>query len=735
MAQAGVRGGLGAALGLAVASVALWAALNVAAQAAERVALVIGNHEYKHVRDLVNPKKDAADIGAALARLGFAVTPLENAGYQDLRQGLQRFEEAAARSKIAVVFYAGHGIEVDKHNYLVPVEARLATDRAVKYEAIPLDVVMAAVEGASTLGLVILDACRDNPFLAMMQSTGLKRSVDRGLAREEPRGTETSMMVAYSAKEGTTAADGAPGGNSPYAEALLKHLETPGLHVGDLFIAVRQEMLAKPGSQRPVEYGSLVEKVYLASAPLPKVTGATSGGTPPPPPPGGAKEAYEEAKEVGTVAAYRIVVEDFPGTRYARFAQAWIDKYEQEPLVVAGGDDVDEAPPVATPAAPSPEAVEQGLGLSREERRLVQRGLAAAGYAAGPADGRFGGRTRAALRRWQGSKRMEVTGYLTKAQGEVLAALGREAAQRRQAEAEAEERREREAEERRKRARKPGDRFRDCPGCPEMVVVPSGRFRMGSPSSEAGRTDDGREGPVHPVTIGYRLAVGVHEVTRGEFARFVSATGRSMGNACWTHEGGEWKERSGRHWKSPGFSQTDSHPVVCVNWNDAQAYVRWLSGRTGEEYRLLSESEWEYVARAGTRTARYWGESERGQCRYANGADRTAKRHNSGWTTAADCDDGHYRTAPVGSYEANGFGLRDVLGNVWEWVEDCWNGSYAGAPRDGSAWKSGECGRRVLRGGSWSSFPGYLRSAYRGRLTSGGRYFYAGLRVARTLTP
>ena len=167
-----------------------------------------------------------------------------------------------------------------------------------------------------------------------------------------------------------------------------------------------------------------------------------------------------------------------------------------------------------------------------------------------------------------------------------------------------------------------GTTFRDCPGCPEMVVVPSGRFQMGSPSSDKGRLDD--EGPVHEVTIARPFAVGVNEVTRGEFARFAEATGRSTGNNCWSYESGEWKARSGRHWRDPGFSQTDEHPVVCVRWNDAQAYVRWLSGETGEAYRLPSEAEWEYVARAGTRTAWYWGESESGQCRYANGADEAS---------------------------------------------------------------------------------------------------------------
>ena len=276
-----------------------------------------------------------------------------------------------------------------------------------------------------------------------------------------------------------------------------------------------------------------------------------------------------------------------------------------------------------------------------------------------------------------------------------------------------------------------GEVFRDCADCPEMVVVPSGSFEMGAPQSEAGQHFN--EGPVHRVTIGYPIAVGVHEVTRGELARFVSATGHSMGNACWERDGA-WKERSGRHWKSPGFSQTDDHPVVCVSWEDAQAYVRWLSGRTGEDYRLPSEAEWEYVARAGTRTARYWGEGESGQCRYANGTDPTALPYNSGWTMV-DCDDGHYWTAPVGSYEANPFGLHDLLGNVWEWTEDCWNDSYRGAPRDGSAWTSGDCDRRVLRGGSWDGDPWALRSANRNSIGTGVRIDDAGFRVARMLTP
>ena len=269
--------------------------------------------------------------------------------------------------------------------------------------------------------------------------------------------------------------------------------------------------------------------------------------------------------------------------------------------------------------------------------------------------------------------------------------------------------------------------FRDCEGCPELVVVPSGKFKMGSPASEKGRGKN--EGPTHLVTIGYRFAVGVREVTRGEFGRFVSATNRVMGKSCWTWEG-EWRKGSGVGWRNPGFSQEDDHPVVCVSWNDAKAYVRWLSKQTGKRYRLLSEAEWEYVARAGTTTSRYWGPRSSDQCRHANGADASAS-----FGKRVKCDDGYAQTAPVGSFEANGFGLRDVLGNVWEWVEDCWNPGYRGAPLNGGAWERGDCDRRVFRGGSWSNEPGVVRSAFRVRYRTGFRSNVLGFRVARALTP
>lgn len=272
----------------------------------------------------------------------------------------------------------------------------------------------------------------------------------------------------------------------------------------------------------------------------------------------------------------------------------------------------------------------------------------------------------------------------------------------------------------------PGAVFRDCPECPEMVVVPAGSFTMGSPGAEVGRYAD--EGPQHTVTIGAPFAVGVYEVTFEEW------------DAC-TSAGGCSGYRPDDHQLGRGRL-----PVIEVNWSDAQAYLRWLSRRTGKAYRLLTEAEWEYVARAGTRTARFWGENDSWQCRYANGFDRALAGTDHGRrlmdfarVNAVDrpnpvsCSDGAMFPAPGGSFPPNDFGLHDVLGNVWEWTEDCWNDGYSGAPADGSAWVSGDCVHRVLRGGAWNALARNLRSAFRLSLPGGNRGNDVGFRVARAV--
>ncbi|MDE2794703.1 MAG: formylglycine-generating enzyme family protein [Gemmatimonadota bacterium] len=272
----------------------------------------------------------------------------------------------------------------------------------------------------------------------------------------------------------------------------------------------------------------------------------------------------------------------------------------------------------------------------------------------------------------------------------------------------------------------PGAVFRDCAVCPEMIVVPAGSFTMGSPNTEEGRYDD--EGPQHLVAIDAPFAVGIHEVTFEEWDACTS------GGGCLGYRPDDRGLGRGRI------------PVIEVNWADAQAYLRWLSRKTGKRYRLLTEAEWEYVARAGTRTARYWGDNDSWQCRYANGFDQALARTDHGRAmmdlarvnavdrpNPASCFDGAAFLAPAGSFPANGFGLHDVLGNVWEWTEDCWNGGYSGAPSDGCAWTSGDCVHRVLRGGAWNALVWNLRSAFRLKLPGGNRSNDVGFRVARNV--
>jgi formylglycine-generating enzyme required for sulfatase activity len=266
----------------------------------------------------------------------------------------------------------------------------------------------------------------------------------------------------------------------------------------------------------------------------------------------------------------------------------------------------------------------------------------------------------------------------------------------------------------------------------ELVDIPGGSFQMGCLPGDSDCRDNER--PVHTVSI-RPFRMGKYEVTVGQFRRFVEASGyrtdAERGGGCYTVQAdGQWAEQAGRDWKDPGFPQTDRDPVVCVSWNDAKSYVQWLSRQGGGRYRLPSESQWEYAVRAGS-SARYgFGDSEAMLCSYGNVADRAFQRQFSN-ATVAPCDDGAFYTAPVGSYRPNGFGLHDMHGNVWEWTEDCYNPSYAGAPSDGTAWTSGDCSIRVIRDGSWYFGPASLRSANRYGAPSGYRGLNLGFRLAQ----
>jgi formylglycine-generating enzyme required for sulfatase activity len=236
---------------------------------------------------------------------------------------------------------------------------------------------------------------------------------------------------------------------------------------------------------------------------------------------------------------------------------------------------------------------------------------------------------------------------------------------------------------------------------PQMIAIPPGKFLMGAPANEEGSGD--AERPQHEVRIDQAFALGQHTVTFSEWDAAIAAGAKleKPGDQGWGRE---------------------RRPVIDVNWEEAQAYLAWLNDRAGltgrpDAYRLPSEAEWEYACRAGTTTRYSFGDAiTKAQAQFSEGGYGSAKQ-----------------TVPVGSFPANGFGLHDMHGNVWEWCQDCWNGNYSGAPSDGSAWTTGNCSLRVLRGGSWSSDPGWLRSADRTGLTSTNRDSSFGFRLARTV--
>ncbi len=267
-----------------------------------------------------------------------------------------------------------------------------------------------------------------------------------------------------------------------------------------------------------------------------------------------------------------------------------------------------------------------------------------------------------------------------------------------------------------------GERFKDCADCPEMTVVPAGSFTMGSPPDEPQRAA-AREDQVQ-ATIARPFAVGAYSVTRGEFAAFVAATGYRLDQGCYFWTGTTWEERADRSWQSPGSVQDDRHPVTCVDLKAAKAYAAWLSARTGKTYRLPSETEREYVARAGTVTPFWWGSSiSTGQASY-NGTFTYGAGPTGEW---------RQHTVRVDSFRPNPWGLYNVHGNVWDWTDDCWNESNAGNPGDGSVRTTGDCNWRVARGGAWNYSPGYLRSAFRYWNLPDNRSGVQGFRVVRTL--
>jgi formylglycine-generating enzyme len=280
--------------------------------------------------------------------------------------------------------------------------------------------------------------------------------------------------------------------------------------------------------------------------------------------------------------------------------------------------------------------------------------------------------------------------------------------------------------------------FRDCNSCSEMVVIPSGEYMMGATEEEF-RGQDKKyqfmyvyESPRHEEQVA-SFAIAKFDVTRKQFAIFARETG-FQGKGCEIFDGKKWFVDPKADWQNPGFNQTDSDPVVCVSWNDTQKYIKWLNSKFPQAkaitYRLPTEAEWEYAARAGTVTAAYWGNDSRDQCEYENTRDESARFLDPAVDHAA-CTDGYVYTAPVGSFRPNPWGLFDMLGNAEQWVEDCVQTGYHSPPNISAS--PDTCKSRTLRGASWAGIPVAIRSAMRGGENVDTRVSDFGFRLARSI--
>jgi formylglycine-generating enzyme required for sulfatase activity len=596
--------------------------LPLVAHAEKRVALVIGNGAYMKVPPLRNPTSDANAIANLLRKNGWfdTVEIKADLGVNAMRKALRDFSEDVRDADIAVVFYAGHGIEVSGTNYLIPTDAVLERDVDLEDEGISLDRVIRTVERARRLQLIILDACRDNPFVRTMRRTVANRSIRSGHGDIDERMLPANSLIAYAQRTGGTADDGL-GDNSPYTAALLKHVFTPGLDVELALRRVRDEVLnATRNRQEPFKYGSLGGPEIPLVPAAPQVASVAKHLSE-------AAEAWEAVKETTNIAALELFVTRFKNTYFSDLARLRIEALKKQQVDTGAG-------------RPEP-----GASAKSAEPAL----------ATDPPSSKCTG---------------------------VEAAIANEL-----------------------RCLRPKDSFKDCDTCPEMVVIPAGSFVMGSPDNERGRGTD--EGPQHKVTFQRPFALGKFEVTFEEWDRCVAA------NGC--------KYRpDDRGWGR------GRRPVISVSWNEVtKEYLPWLNRVAGRIYRLPTEAEWEYAARAQTTSPYWWGEViSKSQANYRRAAIESGKDKRALTQVG---------TLPVDSFKPNPWGLYNVHGNAREWVQDCYKDSYLGAPSNGSAVLDVPGCRRGVRSGSWDYGPKDLRSAFRDWDGFNSRDYFVGFRVARTL--
>ena len=693
-----------------------------------RVALVIGNGAYAQA-PIEKAEEGARAVSDVLLQGGFKVLYLENAWRDDIQRGLATFAQSLERGAHGVIFYSGHAVQYQGRNYLAPLDTRITSADDVRREAIDIDLFVDPLLMARTRGsVVILDASRANPWQPLLTSDL------RGLAEPEP---VKGISFIFSTAPGKLVSN-SPQTSGVFAAQLALAMKTPDLGFEEIVNRTRTAVARINGKEQQVWQSE------AAPADLAVLSAAKAGGAKP-------ADSVELSfwnivKNSSAAADYQAYLDAYPNGQFAAIARSKLGLQPKAPdasasppaaprqtaaapqqAPVPGSPPAASGPaaPTAAPGSAAPPAAPRQTAAAPQQAPSPVAPPASSGSAAptatpGSAAPPAASRPTAATPQQAPasaappapaapptvSRQAATTPQQAPAPAAPSAAPGPAvppAASRQTAAAPQQAPVPSAPPVAPSFAAPPGGpaaagatppasapSIRDCPTCPELVLIPAGTMTMGAAEVFA------FEAPAHEVAIAKPFYMGRREVTFDEW------------DACLSEGGCQYRPGDSGQGRGP-------RPASDLDWNDAKAYLAWLSRKTGKVYRLPSEAEWEYAARAGTKTAYYWGsafEKERANC-----VGCTINALN--------------KAVATGTFPPNAFGLFDMAGNAAEWVEDCWSDNYKTVPKDGSAFTKPDCRERVLRGGSFNNDQRYVRTAARFKYDYDVRYYTNGFRVLR----
>ncbi|MBO6549784.1 MAG: SUMF1/EgtB/PvdO family nonheme iron enzyme [Rhizobiales bacterium] len=678
---------------------------NLSFANAKRLALIIGNDLYASVTPLKKAVNDADAISSTLRDLGFETFLHRNLNRRSMNTALAEFTNEIEKDDEVLFFFSGHGISVRGENYLLPTDVPEVTpgqEGFITREAFSENEIIQSLQDQGVrVSILILDACRNNPF-PRKGTRSIGRSVGLGRTSAPPEGT----FVMYSAGVGQEALDRLseddPHPNSVYTRKLIPLMKEEGLQIVRVAKRLRSEVenlakTAKGGAhkQYPSYYDELRGDFFFKPGKR-KEQSKTSDAD---------EILWQAIEKSSNRSDFEFYLKEHPKGRYSSIAKLKIlqmkdgkpsKKDKEKPIAVKDADD-----------------------QLWNELRGSRRSLEIEAYIHKYPNGKHIAEARRILELLRQAEYREYSRIKDLEKKRLAVVSPKEI---------------KNPQKNKTRSYQPGQRFQECGECPKMVALPTGQFSMGWKNPES--TGHQYALPIHKVNINHQIAIGVHEITIKQYDAFIKQSGHDPGSLCWTNEKGRGKYRKFRNYQKNGLPYKLNYPATCVNWYDAKEYVKWLNRQIpGGGYRLPTEAEWEFAARAGRRTKWHYGNKESFLCQFSNHA---AAETRVAWRNKT-CKDGVKVLSKVGGYKANQWGVYDMYGNVAEWTEDCVHYDYKGAPNNGDAWivsnnpNHGSCANRIHRGGSWLQSKSSVTAGFRQFTKPTDRTITIGFRVVKDL--